>query len=364
MWKSGAFRGRRVYVELVDGDAAGAYAWLAAGRFSEQRLNPLPDSEHRHQAIELCRDLRLQELRPDLVALVSNTRVEGQLRTEAALAVAEMAGNSRLRALATIAEEQLPEQLREACLQAVAGGDADSADQLLREAAKLLTRPRQSRLAVSLASDRAGARQLLELLESGVVSRSLLADPALRETLRASAGAELETRLAALSTGLADETATDRVVHELVRRFLERPGDPQRGQVVFEKTCAACHQIAGRGRQVEPNLDGVATRGLERLVEDVLAPNRNVDPNFRATTVVTTAGKVHTGFVRDVEGAGIVIIDNQGRELPLTTDAIAERVPTRLSPMPAGLGEILTKTDMLNLLAYLLSNSVGNQISD
>ena len=36
---------------------------------------------------------------------------------------------------------------------------------------------------------------------------------------------------------------------------------------------------------VGPQLDGVGTRGLERLIEDVLDPNRNVDPAFRASHV-------------------------------------------------------------------------------
>ena len=36
-------------------------------------------------------------------------------------------------------------------------------------------------------------------------------------------------------------------------------------------------------QEIAPHLDGIGNRGLERLLEDVLDPNRNVDQLFRAT---------------------------------------------------------------------------------
>jgi hypothetical protein len=39
-WDLQEHLGQPVQLELVDGNSETAYAWLAAGRFSEQRLNP------------------------------------------------------------------------------------------------------------------------------------------------------------------------------------------------------------------------------------------------------------------------------------------------------------------------------------
>ena len=50
----------------------------------------------------------------------------------------------------------------------------------------------------------------------------------------------------------------------------------------------------GSGGLVGPQLDGIGNRGLERLVEDVLDPNRNVDRAFRTHLLTLKNGDVIT----------------------------------------------------------------------
>ena len=59
---------------------------------------------------------------------------------------------------------------------------------------------------------------------------------------------------------------------------------------MFEKYCARCHQIGGRGKTVGPQLDGISNRGLDRLIEDVLDPNRNVESAFRSSMIKLKSG--------------------------------------------------------------------------
>ncbi len=73
-------------------------------------------------------------------------------------------------------------------------------------------------------------------------------------------------------------------------------GDATAGKAVFNQQCAACHQFAGQGKVVGPQLEGVGGRGLARLCEDVLMPNQNVDHAFHATAILTTEGDVITGL--------------------------------------------------------------------
>ena len=42
----------------------------------------------------------------------------------------------------------------------------------------------------------------------------------------------------------------------------------------------------GKGNRIAPQLDGIGSRGLERLLEDTLDPRRIVDQAFR-TSVLT-----------------------------------------------------------------------------
>ena len=58
--------------------------------------------------------------------------------------------------------------------------------------------------------------------------------------------------------------------------------------------------------QIGPQLDGIGIRGLDRLLEDTLDPNRNVDQAFRATTLVLKNGQILSGLVLREEGAIVV----------------------------------------------------------
>lgn len=57
------------------------------------------------------------------------------------------------------------------------------------------------------------------------------------------------------------------------------------GQRILEVNCGVCHQFDGKGGLVGPQLTGIGNRGVERLCEDILDPNRNVDHAFATTTL-------------------------------------------------------------------------------
>src|SRR5207302_7389482 len=96
-------------------------------------------------------------------------------------------------------------------------------------------------------------------------------------------------------------------------------------------------------------------RGPERILEDVLDPNRNVDQAFRSTTLVLDNGQFVAGLVLREEGEVIVLADAQGKEQRVPKKAVSERVVSQLSPMPANFAEQLNGADLYDLLAYLLA---------
>jgi putative heme-binding domain-containing protein len=127
------------------------------------------------------------------------------------------------------------------------------------------------------------------------------------------------------------------------------------GAFAFKKNCAACHKVGGEGTKIGPELDGVGLRGLDRLLEDLLDPSRNVDQAFRATQVVTTDGRVLTGLKLRDEGQVLVLADAKGKEVRIPHDEIDEQGVTPLSPMPANVQEVVPEADFYHLVAYLLS---------
>jgi putative heme-binding domain-containing protein len=222
----------------------------------------------------------------------------------------------------------------------------------------------QLRLAETLASDASGTEALLRLAKEGHVSPRLLTRPSVKQRLEAQKSETLAKQVAELTANLPDENAElQKLIEQRRGGFLAAQSDADMskrpsldaGVTLFTKHCSACHQVAGKGTLLGPQLDGIGQRGLERLLEDVLDPNRNVDVNFRTTTIVDKNGKIFSGLIRREEGATLILADNKGKEFTVPLAEIDERVKSNLSLMPANVAEILNEREFLDLVSYLLS---------
>src|SRR6185312_5620318 len=119
----------------------------------------------------------------------------------------------------------------------------------------------------------------------------------------------------------------------------------------------------GKGARVGPQLDGIGARGVERLLEDVLDPNRNVDPSYRVTNLALHDGRLVSGLLLKEEGTDLVLADAQGKEVRVPKDAVEEKNSSPLSPMPAYLGEQINESELSDLLAFLLEQRTGAEPS-
>jgi putative heme-binding domain-containing protein len=212
----------------------------------------------------------------------------------------------------------------------------------------------QNMIAIGLAGSRQGAGRLLEAVAAGKASARLLQERWVE--LQLQKYPDLKDPLAKLTQGLPP---ADQRLQELLQQrrinFVKAQKDTVVGAKVFEKNCANCHQIGGQGAKVGPQLDGVGIRGIDRLLEDILDPNRNVDQAFRSTTLALKSGQIVSGLVLREEGEVVVLADAQGKEVRITKNAIEERNVSSLSPMPANIVDQIPETDFYNLLAYLLA---------
>ena len=119
-----------------------------------------------------------------------------------------------------------------------------------------------------------------------------------------------------LTKGLptADEKMTTLMTQRRIGFGKAKP-DAKLGAAVFKTNCANCHQLGGEGAKVGPQLDGVGVRGLDRLLEDILDPSRNVDQAMRTTILNLKDGKSASGLLLREEGELFVLADNQGKEM-------------------------------------------------
>ena len=364
-WDLAKHTGKTGYLELVDGDTANAYAWLAVGRFSLERLNPSDTAKKQQLAAEIVGKLKLVSLRPHLATLVAAPGTDGAARAAIGQALLAFEPSARAAALvAALNEPVIPHDLRVAIgtilgrnpNEEMAAETKQAILDNLREVMKLAPSRLQTLVAETLASDAAGADALLTLVESGHASPRLLLAPNVSAKFGSLKNAELDQRVAAATAKLPLVSETlDKLIAERRVGFAKHQPDLERGQAVFTKHCAACHQIAGKGAVVGPQLDGIGGRGLERIIEDVLDPNRNVDVAFRTTTLRLDDGRVLSGLFRRAEGAQLILADNQGKEFTVAKDEISQEQKTALSLMPANVPEIVPTEEFQDLIGYLLS---------
>ena len=356
-WDTSGEAGRRVYLELVDGNTDGAFAWMAVGGFSVAGLNPSRVSGNVGKGAALARSWGLSELKPLLASLVKNKASGYKLRGTVALQLAGLHADARLSALALVPGLSFASDIsKEQALGLIATGVAGKAGKVLESVMKAASAGGQRRLAEGLAADRAGVEVLLSMVETGKAGAALLRDPAIAQKLSAASDEAQKKTISKLLEGLAPRNEQlNAILEKRKQGYIEAPGRLGPGRELFKKTCAPCHRVGNEGRDFAPNLDGVGNRGLDRLIEDILDPNRNVDVAFRSTTIVTRKGQVITGLLRPGTGQRLVLVDREGREISIPAAEVARKQPSRLSPMPANLSETLSKQDLRDLLTYLLS---------
>ena len=356
-WDLHDIAGDRAYVELVDADTAGAYAWLAAGRFSVNALNP-QKGDAANAVVELVRMFHLQDLTERLAPRLSDPQAPLTGRQIIANMFAHQKQDARLQTLALIAGlPSVPQKLRETIYTAIASGTDETLEESLPAGMNLLSEREQAPVMQLLASDQRGARALMQMAEQGQISPRILTQPAIEQRLSALLP-NVGQQIAALTADLPaqDEAALTRI-RSATEAFAWESASAERGAEIFKKHCAICHKIGNEGTVIGPQLDGIGRRGLERLLEDILDPNRNVDAAFRSTTMVLVDGRVKTGLLRRNEGQNVVFADQQGKEFAVSKAEIEQQKVSVLSLMPANVGEGVGPEGLNDLLAFLLTKS-------
>lgn len=139
--------------------------------------------------------------------------------------------------------------------------------------------------------------------------------------------------------------------------FVKAKPDTAVGKTLFKTHCAACHRIGGEGGLIGPQLDGIGARGAERLCEDILDPNRNVDAHFHLHTLTLKDGTTMSGFLKGEAGQVLILADAAGQEHRVSKNDLTKDETTPMSLMPPVFGQIISESDFANLLGFLLTQS-------
>ncbi len=143
---------------------------------------------------------------------------------------------------------------------------------------------------------------------------------------------------------------------------LERAGKGRNfesGREAYAATqCLQCHRFGNEGGAIGPDITAVASRfSRADLLSSILEPSKVLSEQYQNLTVVKKDGDDVTGRLVEETDAKLVLVPNQltGEKVEVKKSDVQSRVPSKLSPMPEGLVNILSKEEVLDLLAYIES---------
>ncbi|MDX1946440.1 MAG: c-type cytochrome [Pirellulaceae bacterium] len=136
----------------------------------------------------------------------------------------------------------------------------------------------------------------------------------------------------------------------------------EKGRLAYEAAqCAKCHRFVGQGGDTGPDITGVGNRfNTQYLLESLIVPSKAVSDQYLGSVIRTLDGEIITGRVLEENDKTLKVrTDPFARELvTIAKDNIEERQQSRVSEMPQGLVNVLTKEEILDLIAFL--RSAGN----
>jgi putative heme-binding domain-containing protein len=134
----------------------------------------------------------------------------------------------------------------------------------------------------------------------------------------------------------------------------------EQGRAMFSQAaCFKCHRFDRQGGLVGPDLSAVGKRYNDlNLLESLLEPSKVISDQYEATTFILDSGKAITGRVVNLVNDQYLVSENMldpGKLTGVKTGTIEEKIASKVSMMPAGLLDTLTKEEILDLVAYLRS---------
>jgi putative heme-binding domain-containing protein len=348
-----------VRIEAHDGDDGSAYAWLAIGQFDPPWLDQTTAISHLQTAIRWATRLKINDFVEPLAAVLQDERMSSTVRIDTARAIASIEQKSDWEAVLVACQQrpQLP-NLSEEILSLFTIDETVQPNDPIRDAIRIvashLSVKDESSFAQQWVRTGGSSHRLLDACEAGWLNPAVLTESTVAEVLRARVDEAEMQRLQKLVSGVAVRSADDEMKHhEWMIAISNVEADVTKGADVFKRTCAACHQLRGTGAIVGPQLDGVLTRTDERLIEDILIPDRNVDAAFRTTSFLLDDGRVIVGMIQTEGGNEIKIIDQTGKVIQIDSNAIETRIESKRSLMPSNFSETLTATDLANLFLFM-----------
>ena len=135
-------------------------------------------------------------------------------------------------------------------------------------------------------------------------------------------------------------------------------------QLFTVANCVGCHKLDNVGKEFGPDLSKLDVKlKPSDILKELLNPSEKINEKYITNVFELQNGKVIQGLVVEESGDIIKVVENpliSQTPISIKRNEVAERTRSKVSIMPKGLLEKLTRDEILDLVAYLASRGDKN----
>ena len=299
-------------------------------------------------ATELTRHLGDTESTQESLSIIQNPKAPTEERRKALQSLALRQRPELVKEFPTLLDDN---QLRIDVLRAIAGYDSEPLAKTLIDRYPRFTPAEKAEAIQTLASRSKSGWLLTQAISKKVIPKKDVPTYVARQLRRVVGSGFVEV------WGPIDHVSFDEKAYEKYRNLLTdkniSASSPEKGRLIFKKTCAPCHKMYGDGGIIGPDLTGSNRANVDYLLGNILDPSGEIQDDYKMVVITTRDGRTYVGNIaKETERQLTLRIVGQDA-VAINKSDIQTRETTPVSMMPSGLLENLTDQEVTELMAYM-----------
>jgi putative heme-binding domain-containing protein len=123
--------------------------------------------------------------------------------------------------------------------------------------------------------------------------------------------------------------------------------------------CFACHRFGSEGGMTGPDLTGAGGRYSARdFLDQIINPSKTINEQFVPVVATMLDGTTYTGVVVNLNNNSVTLntdMFDPNQRVGVDRRKVKSLEPSKVSPMPPGLLNLMKEEEVLDLMAYVLS---------
>ena len=130
-------------------------------------------------------------------------------------------------------------------------------------------------------------------------------------------------------------------------------------QMFTMASCISCHKVGDQGNDFGPKLTELDPKWKPvDVLREILEPSHRIHEKFRSQVIELKNGKTITGLVTGEKDGNLLVVENplaKAEATPIPKGQIESRTESKVSLMPKGLLDKLTRDEVLDLLSFVFA---------